>query len=596
MKELQYLNKYFYKYRGRLAVGIVFVNCACLCQIFPAQIMRDAINEVSRYFDIPNQTMDKSEIYQSVIRYTLLIIGLALLRGMFMFFMRQTIIVISRWIEYDMKNEIFSKYQQLNASFYSVNSTGDLMNRISEDVARVRMYVGPVVMYVINLTVTIVLTVYVMSTINWKLTLIVLTPLPVLVFIIYKVHDIINKRSDEVQEQLSNLSTFVQESFSGIRIIQSFAREKSFEASFANANGDYKKKSLSLARINALFYPAVTLLIGLSTILTIYFGGMAVIDGSFDIGSIAEFIMYVNMLTWPVASLGWIITLVQRAAASQQRINQFLNQTTEIENTNVEPSQFKGNIEFRNVSFTYKNSGIEAIKNCSFIIHENETVAITGKTGSGKSTIAVLLLRLYDCDSGEILIDGKNIKEINLDAWRKFVGYVPQEIFLFSDTISRNIAFGLDAESLSAKDLQQKIISSASDAAIDASITQFENGYETLLGERGINLSGGQKQRISIARALVKEPGLLLLDDCLSAVDTQTEEQIVSNIKRLSTAHKSIVISHRISTIKFADKILLLENGNLMAQGTHEDLLNNNALYFTIYNDQLIKENQELIS
>lgn len=593
MKHLAHLNKYFYKYRGRLLLGTLFVTLACLCSIFPAQFTRHALDEAKEAIEglkAPLQnTLAGDAIIKSMAFYALLIILLALLRGVFMFFMRQTIIVISRYIEYDMKNEIYAKYQQLDATFFGVNSTGDLMNRISEDVGRVRMYVGPVIMYAINLFVTTVCVVYVMININATLTFYVLLPLPILVFIIYKVHDIINKKSDKVQSQLSTMSTFVQESFSGIRVLKAFAREKEFENAFDKQCADYKNASMELARVNAFFFPSITLLIGVSSIITIYVGGLAVINNQLTVGNIAEFVIYVNMLTWPVASLGWIITLIQRAAASQQRINEFLSIPISIKSSNNDDKTIDGKIAFNNVSFTYSNSGITALRHISFVARPGECIAFIGKTGSGKSTIANLLLRLYDTANGEILIDDKNITQHNLQNIREQIGYVPQEVFLFSDTIKHNILFGIK-DTTNEKSLHEKMLASAHDAAIYDNIINFNDGFETMLGERGINLSGGQKQRVSIARAIVKEPRILIFDDCLSAVDTETEETILQNLQRIMKDKTTVIISHRVSSVKTADTIYVLDDGKIMEHGSHHQLIEANGIYKTMYDTQTNRE------
>lgn len=584
MKSLWVLNKYFYKYRKRLLLGVLFVFVSVMFSVFPAIFVRESFNLVEegiRDYANMGDTFGKADLRNQLIFYGIIIIGASILNGLFTFFMRQTIIVVSRYIEFDLKNAIFEQYQKLSLAFYKRNNTGDLMNRISEDVSRVRMYLGPAIMYTINTVLTVVIITAIMFTQNVPLTLWVLAPLPVLAFAIYKVSAKINVRSEKVQRQLSSISTFVQESFSGIRVLKAYVREdKSIQDMEKEAN-DYLDTNEKLYRINALFFPLMILLIGVANILVIYIGGLEVINGKLQVGNIAEFIIYVNKLTWPVASIGWVTSLVQRAAASQTRINEFLSVTPDIENPSTAPLILNGKIEFKNVTFTYPDTGITALNNVSFVLEPGKSLAIVGKTGSGKSTIAALVGRLYDVDQGEILIDDNKITEVNLHKLREGVGYVPQEAFLFSDTIGKNIGFGVDNAT------PELIEKAARNAEVHANIVDFPKGYETRVGERGITLSGGQKQRVSIARAIVKEPKLLIFDDCLSAVDTETEENILNNLKRLIDQKTTLIISHRMSSVKHADQILVLENGTIAQQGTHEKLMKTGGYYKDMYEQQL---------
>lgn len=513
-----------------------------------------------------------------------------LIKGVFLFFTRQTIIVMSRLIEYDQKNEIYAHYQKLSMAFYRRNNTGDLMNRISEDVSKVRMYLGPAVMYSLNLVVLVVMVVGKMFMVDPELSLYALSPLPFMSVAIYYISNSINKRSEAVQRQQSALSSLVQDSISGIRVIKSYNRETQREAQFTSESDNYKTTALSLVKVDALFMPIITLLVGLSTVLTIYIGGIKVNAGELEVKQIFTFVFYVNMLTWPFASVGWVSSLVQKAEASQERINAFLNEEPEIQNPNDAALKVDGKIEFKDVSFTYPESGVKALKNLSFTIEPGETLAVTGRTGSGKSTLANLLLRHYDAASGQILIDGKPINTLNLNALRKQIGYVPQEVFLFSDSIRNNIGFGMDGLG---DNFDQTVTSAALDAGVHDNIVDFPKGYETKLGERGLNLSGGQKQRISIARAIIKDPAILIFDDCLSAVDTQTEELILGNLRKLMQGKSSIIISHRISTIKHADKIIVLDQGSIVEAGTHAELLANGGMYARIYRKQLLEASTE---
>jgi ATP-binding cassette subfamily B protein len=511
----------------------------------------------------------------------------SLCSGFFLFLMRQTIIVMSRLIEYDLKNEIFDQYQKLDFLFYKKNKTGDLMNRISEDVGQVRMYLGPGIMYTLNLIVLFILVILEMVKISPTLTLYVLLPLPFMSFMIYKVSSKMNQLSREVQKEQSLMSTLVQETFSGIRVVKAYSKEKEVHHKFTSSSNSYKKKSMALIIVNALFMPTIVFLIGLSTILTIYIGGLKSYDHNISLGGILAFIFFVNKLTWPFASIGWVTSIIQRASASQTRINEFLSLQPQITNPSKASFKLHGEIEFDNVSLTYENSGIEALKNISFKIHEGETLAVIGKTGSGKSSIIHLLMRQLDPTNGQILIDGQPLTRLNLDEFREQSGIVTQDVFLFSDTISNNIKFGMKYNSTSQDELEK----AAKQAHVHHNIIEFPDGYETILGERGVNLSGGQKQRVSIARALIRNPKLLILDDCLSAVDTETEEIILENLKDKIIRRTSLIVSHRISTIRNADRIIVIDEGKLIEEGTHEELLSKNGTYYEMYMRQLNEEN-----
>ena len=591
MKELAYLNKFFYKYRWRFLPGVLFVIISNLFAVLPAQVIRiafDLVNEniaIYRLFNgFEKQKLIATIFGQSLLFFGLIVLALALLRGIFLFFMRQTIILMSRHIEYDLKNEIYQHYQKLSMAFYRRNNTGDLMNRVTEDVSRVRMYLGPAIMYTINTSVLFILIIVAMFNVNARLAVFALLPLPLLAVTIYYVHTIINQRSEKIQEQLSSMSSFVQETFSGIRVIKAYVREDDIRKKFNQESEDYKTHSMSLVKIQALFYPMMLLLVGISTIITVYIGGVEVIKGTITSGNIAEFIVYVNQLTFPVTSLGWVTSLIQRASASQKRINEFLQTQPEIVSLSSDKIKLKGGIEFKDVSFTYPDTGIQAIKNISFKVEPGQFIAIIGRTGCGKSTIANLLLRMYDADQGDILIDNKRIEKLDLNTYRDQVGFVPQEVFLFSDTIFNNIAFGLSVAE------PNQVEQAAKDAALYDNIIGFEKSFETMIGERGITLSGGQKQRLSIARALIKEPQILIFDDCLSAIDTRTEEEILNNLGRLMNNKTSILIAHRVSTIKNADKILVMDGGEIIEQGTHHELMALKSTYFELFEKQLLEE------
>jgi ATP-binding cassette subfamily B protein len=591
MKELAYLNKFFYNYRWRFLPGVLFVIISNLFAVLPAQVIRiafDLVNEniaIYRLFNgFEKQKIIETIFGQSLLFFGLIVFALALLRGIFLFFMRQTIILMSRHIEYDLKNEIYQHYQRLSMAFYRRNNTGDLMNRVTEDVSRVRMYLGPAIMYTINTTVLFILIIVAMFNVNARLAIFALLPLPLLAVTIYYVHTIINHRSEKIQQQLSSMSSFVQETFSGIRVIKAYVREDDIRKKFNQESEDYKTHSMSLVQIQALFYPMMLLLVGVSTIITVYIGGVEVIKGTITSGNIAEFIVYVNQLTFPVTSLGWVTSLIQRASASQKRINEFLQTQPEIISSSSDKIKIKGGIEFKDVSFTYPDTGIQAIKNISFKVEPGQFLAIIGRTGSGKSTIANLLMRMYDADKGDILIDKKRVEQLDLNTYRDQVGFVPQEVFLFSDTIFNNIAFGLSVAK------PDQVEQAAKDAALYDNITGFEKSFETMIGERGITLSGGQKQRLSIARAIIKKPQILIFDDCLSAIDTRTEEEILNNLGRLMKNKTSILIAHRVSTIKNADKILVMDGGEIIEQGTHHELMALKRIYFELFEKQLLEE------
>lgn len=529
-------------------MGALFVVLSTVFSIYQGVIVRNATNEIVDLI-ANHTTVDSSKF----IVFGLTLLGLALTSGFFLFLMRQTIIVMSRHIEFDQKNELYSHYQTLDATFYKNNSTGDLMSRISEDVSKVRMYTGPAIMYLINTFATIVIVLVFMLKINWQLTLLVFAPLPLLSFVIYKVSDLINKRSTIVQQGLSKLTSHAQETFSAIRVIKAYSREKHYINELENLNTDYKKQNLSLAIVEAFFQPVLVLMIGISVIATVWYGGHLVVNKTIEPGNITEFILYVYKLTWPFASLGWVTSLIQRASASQTRINEFLNTKSIIENTPEISKKIEGDIEFKNVGFTYIDSKIEAIKNLNLKIEKGKTVGIKGQIGTGKSTLANLIARLYDTTSGEIYIDGQPIKKYDVFALRKSIGYVPQEVFLFSDTIRNNIAFSTDHAYSEAE-----IIKAAKDAGVYDNIIAFPEGFDTVVGERGVTLSGGQKQRISIARAIISKPQILIFDDCLSAVDVETEELILNNLKSIMKDKTSIIISHRDSALRYADKVVEL--------------------------------------
>jgi len=580
MRALQYLNKFFYKYKFRLIVGISITVVAKVFALQIPQLIRESLNIVEDYSN--NRITDLEIVKSQLIINILLIIGAALISGFFTFMMRQTLIVMSRLIEFDLKNEIFQQYENLSLNFYKRNRTGDLMNRISEDVGKVRMYVGPAIMYTMNMLVLFVVAITKMTQIDTKLTFYTLLPLPILSVSIYILSGVINKRSNVVQQYLSKLTAFAQETFSGINVIKAYSIENFTSNSFEDLSNTSKDKNISLYKAEALFFPSMLLLIGISNILVIYVGGMQYINGEIDnIGIIAEFIIYVNMLTWPVAVVGWVTSIVQQAEVSQKRINDFLNEEPSIKNYTDVKSNLKGDLEFKNVSFTYEDTKIEALKNVNFKISKGKTLAILGKTGSGKSTIAALIARIYDADTGEVLIDQLPVKKINLTSLRESIGFVPQDAFLFSDTIKDNIKIGKENAS------DEEVENAAKSAYIFNNIEKFNNKFDTLVGERGVTLSGGQKQRISIARALIADPEILIFDDCLSAVDTETEEIILKNLEKATKGKTTIIISHRASSVKNADQILVLDEGKMIESGTHDELIDNGGYYQDIYNQQL---------
>jgi ATP-binding cassette subfamily B protein len=588
VKELAHLNKYLLKYKHLLLLGILFIIISNIFQILPAQFVRYAldlvIDNLNVYKLFEGHTIQEGyneNIKRSVVVYGLIILGMALLRGFFLFLVRQTIIAMSRHIEYDLKNEIYRQYQSLPVSFYRRNNTGDLLARISEDVSKVRMYIGPAIMYGLNLLTLFLMLIPIMFTINFRLTLFALIPLPFLSFSIYYVHNKINRRSEEIQKSLSGLATFVQEAFSGIRVLKSFAREQESAERFSQKSEEYKLKSLRLTRVNALFFPLILFLIGLSIVITVFIGGTEVINGTLSFGNIAEFIIYINLLTWPVTSLGWITSIVQRAAASQKRINEFLQEKNQIKSLKNLSTEIQGDIKFENVYFTYEDSGINALKDITFEVKKGKTLAIIGTTGSGKSTIANLICRLFDPSRGNIFLDGTDIGDFDIQYMRNQIGYVPQDVFLFSDSIDKNIAFG--SENLD----DEQIIQAAIDADLHDNIIDLPDGFNTVLGERGITLSGGQKQRLSIARALVRNPKILILDDSLSAVDTKTENNILNNLQDIMKGKTSIIISHRVSSAKLSDHIIVLDDGRIIEQGDHNSLIHKSGVYKELYEKQL---------
>lgn len=580
MKELQHLNKYFFKYKWRLILGFLITIAARIFAIYPIQLIGNSTNVIQDYV---NGTITEASILRSELFYNIaLIIGATLISAFLTFLMRQTFIVVSRHMEFDLKNEVYEQYQNLSLNFYKNNRTGDLMNRISEDVSKVRAYLGPAIMYsVTTLTLFVVVVWYMVDTAPW-LTLYTLAPLPILSYAIYKLSVAINKRSTIVQQYLSKLNTFTQESFSGISVIKSYGLEPQTNDNFVELSNGSKRKNLDLVKVQAFFFPLMVLLIGVSNTLVIYIGGRQVITGEIEnIGIIVEFLLYVNMLTWPVATVGWVTSIVQQAEASQGRINEFLREEPQIKNLQPEYEEILGDIAFKNVSFTYEDTNITALRNLSFTVKRGETLAIIGKTGSGKSTILELIGRLYDVQEGAIEIDDKNIRNINLYDLRDSIGYVPQDAFLFSDSIRNNIKFGKTDAS------EEEVIEAAKNAYVHKNIIGFSKGYDTVLGERGITLSGGQKQRVSIARAIIHDPQILLFDDCLSAVDTETEEEILNNLFRISKDKTTIIVSHRISSAKNADKIIILDDGGIVQQGTHQELISLGGYYKELHEKQL---------
>jgi len=585
MKSLSYLNKYFFKYKWRLLLGVLFIIGSNFLYVNMPVIVGDAVDQFKSGFDADNWLNFALSLGGM---YILLSLG----KGIFLFMQRQTIIVVSRYIEYDLKNEIYAQYQKLSYNFYKRNNTGDLMNRISEDVSYVRQYLGPGIMYTISTSILFAFTVTFMVNISPELTFYTLLPLPLLTFIIYKVSSIVNKQSVKVQFQQSKISTKVQESFSGITVLKAYGAEEKFQADFNVHVKGYLDRHMDLVKTNAFFMPTITFLIGLSTIMVIYFGGILSFEtqNGLTSGDIVKFIFYVNMLTWPLASVGWVTSMIQRAAASQERINEFLSEKPDVENATNAPFVFDGDIEFKNVSYTFPTSGIQAVKDLSFTIEKGETLAIIGRTGSGKTSVINLLMRQFDPTSGTIAIDGKDLKDINVNDYRKQAGVVPQGVFLFSDSIRNNVRFGLAANQ---EATEEDVIKVLETTHVWHNIKDFKQGLDTVLGERGVNLSGGQKQRISIARALIRKPKLLIFDDCLSAVDTETEEIILNNLKETLHGTTSLIVSHRVSSIRNADRILVLAEGGKIEEGTHDELLDLGGVYSETYNKQLLEEQED---
>lgn len=578
MKELRYLNHYFVKYRGRLLLGLLITIVARIFALLVPMKVGDIVNVIEYRF---NGRISLAVMQEKLLISIMMIIGATLLSALFTFVMRQTIIVVSRYIEYDLKNAIFEQYERLSLGFYKQNRVGDLMNRISEDVSKVRMYVGPALMYS---TTTITLFVVVLSYMIYKaplLTLYAVAPLPVLSLLIYRLSSAIHRRSTIVQEYLSKLTTFTQESFSGISVIKAYGVEPRINNAFEDLAEGSKDKNIDLAKVQALFFPLMMLLIGVSNIIVVYVGGQQYISGRIELGTVVEFLIYVNMLTWPVAIVGWVTSIIQQAEASQKRINQFLNEEPDIKNQVEQPTPVMGKITFKNLSFTYPDTNITALKDISFTVNPGETLAIVGKTGAGKSTILELIGRLYDVPEGMLLVDDTPIGRLNLESLRSSIGYVPQDVFLFSDSIVNNIRFGRKTASRPA------VEQAAKNAAVHDNIIDFAKGYETMLGERGISLSGGQKQRVSIARAIIKDPAIFLFDDCLSAVDTETEEAILKNLHGISSKKTTIIVSHRLSSAKNSDKVIVLDQGRIIQQGTHQELVNQQGYYRELYNKQL---------
>jgi ATP-binding cassette subfamily B protein len=595
MGALGHLNKYFWKYKWHLFLGIFFTFCSNFFGVVPAQLVRYALDLVTETIDVyflfkgfPIQSVFYEVFASTLFYYGGLIVLMAFIKGVFLFLIRQTLIVMSRHIEYEMKNEIYAHYQTLPLSFYRKQNTGDLMARISEDVSKVRMYVGPSMMYGFNLITVFALVIYYMAQVNVTLMWYVLLPLPILSLSIYYVNSIVMKKSEEIQAGLSSISTLAQEAFSGIRVLKSFVRENHSGQQFAEASANYRKKSLDLVKVDSLFTPLISLLVGFSTLLVVYIGSKEVMAGEITVGNITEFIMYVFMLTWPVTALGWTSSQIQRAAASQKRINEFLQAKSELEIGQQISKPISGNWVFKNVSFTYPGTEREILNQLSFEIESGESVALLGTTGSGKSSLAQLLARFYDPSSGDILLDGVSLKDWDIKHVRQSLAYVPQDVFLFSTTIAENISFGQDGMS------NEQIMHAAKMADVYENIMEFPDQFETILGERGVTLSGGQKQRVSIARALAKNPSMLILDDCLSAVDTHTEHKILNNLKKIMVGKTSLIISHRVSSAKLAKRIMVLQDGQIVETGNHLQLMKRKGYYYELYQNQLNEEDTGL--
>lgn len=589
MKELSYLNKFFLKYKWHLILGLLFVSASNYFRVLMPQMIREAMDMVVEnisIYEIFEGSILQNDLFgligNSLLFFGIIVLILALLMGVFMYFMRQTIIVMSRLIEYDLRKEIFGHYQVLDLAFFKKNKTGDLMARITEDVSKVRMYIGPAVLYGINLFSLFVLVISSMLAVSPELTLYSLAPLPFLSISIYYVSNIINKKSELIQTKLAGLTSIAQEVYSGIRVVKSYVRERPMARYFADRSQDFREEAMGLAKVNAFFYPLMLLLIGTSTILNVYMGGLQVIKGTLSPGNIAEFVIYVNMLTWPVTAIGWIASIIQQAAASQKRINEFLDIKPEIQNPGGQLVRIQGKIEFQDVTFTYPDSGIIALRGVTFSVNPGEKLLILGRTGSGKSTIADLLVRMYDASEGEILVDGQNIRTINLSELRRKIGYVPQDMFLFSDTIEQNVSFG-EKEEVS----KDRVVEAVKKAAVYEDVMEFREGLDTMVGERGVTLSGGQKQRISIARALIKNPDLLILDDCLSAVDTNTEKIILNYLGESMADKTAIIITHRLYSLIEFDRIIVLDQGEIIEQGTHDDLMERGGYYRELHDQML---------
>ena len=579
MKELKYLNKFFFKYRNRIVIGVLITIIARIFALVAPNLIGDSITLIEKYFLL--EEISRENLEKNLLNNILIIVGSALTAAVFTFLMRQTLINMSRFIEFDLKNVIYSKYQELDQTFYKVNRTGDLMNRISEDVSKVRMYVGPALMYTINTAALFVIIISYMISVSPSLTLYTIIPLPFLSYLIFKLSKHINIKSKSVQESLSKLTTFTQESFSGISVIKSNTIEDVVINQMSEYSNDTKQKNIDLAKFQSWFFPMMILLIGISNLIVIFVGGNKYIIGEIELGILAEFIIYVNMLTWPVATVGWVTSIVQQAEASQKRINEFLKQKTRIENPIKRQYKSTGDIKFENVTYKYEETNIKALNNLSFEIKKGQSLGILGGVGTGKSTIAELIVRNFDPTIGKVFIDGKNLKKHNLDLIRKNVGYVPQSTFLFSDTILNNIKFGNPESSF------EKIIKYAKISNVHDDIMKFGEQYNSVLGERGINISGGQKQRIAIARAMIKEPSILILDDSLSAVDTKTEDLIFKNVFKKESNSTKIIISHRVSTLKYCDNIIVLKDGEIIQSGNHNKLKNETGYYKEIYSEQM---------